>query len=189
MSANVKVEVIHSRATGVLFFAGFGSIWLYLGLAAMHRQGVLIAAAIATIAATLILPALTLLRRTSSAEDRADAQAKRIQRAFVRVNIVQWVAGVMAVILLNVFGKGDYVVPAIATIVGLHLFPLAQLYRNPLHYLTGTLLVVWSLACVVAVPAERIAGVGATGAALLLLGSGAFTLAQARSAAALLATS
>ncbi len=182
MSAHIEVGVIHSRATGVLFFAGFGSIWLYTGLSAMHQQGVVPAAAVAGVATALVLPALSLLRRTRG-ESREDEEARRVKRAFLRVNLAQWVGAALAVVLLNLFGRGEYVVPAIATIVGLHLFPLAKLYRNTLHTLTGSLLVAWSLACVLTLPAERVAGVGATGSAVVLLGSAAFTLVQARAVA------
>ncbi len=37
MNRSQTAEAISGRAAGVLFFAGFGTLWLCTGLAAMHR--------------------------------------------------------------------------------------------------------------------------------------------------------
>ena len=45
-----------------------------------------------------------------------------------------------------------YTTSAITAIAGLHMFPLARLFRYPLHYLTGGLLVVWAATSAALVP-------------------------------------
>jgi hypothetical protein len=84
---------------------------------------------------------------------------------------------------LNVFKQGDFIVPAIATIVGLHLFPLARLFRYPAHYVTGTLLVLWSAVVVLVLRHQDIASAGALGTAAILLTSAPYTLIAATRAA------
>ena len=63
---------------------------------------------------------------------------------------------VAAAILLTIFHLQLFIVPAIATIVGLHLFPLARVFHYPLHYVTGALLVLWSAGVVLALPQEKL---------------------------------
>jgi hypothetical protein len=75
-------------------------------------------------------------------------------------------------------------VPAIATIVGLHLFPLARVFRYSMHYVTGTLLVLWSAASVFKLSRDNVASIGALGTSAILLLSAAYTLTNAARAAA-----
>ena len=122
-------------------------------------------------------------RRTSDTRD--NARQIEMKRVFGRVNTIQWIAIVAAIALLNMFQQTDFIVPAIATIVGLHLFPLARLFRYPAHYVTGTLLVVWSAAVALVLRPQDIASVGAVGTAVILLTSAAYTLIAATRAASM----
>jgi hypothetical protein len=180
-----SAEAISGRAVGVLFFAAFGCLWLCTGLAAMHRLNVLSGAGVALVLLLLIVPATRLLRQATKAVPAgADVeQEARIKRIFGRVNSVQWIAILGAVVLLNLFQKGYFIVPAIATIVGLHLFPLARLFRYPAHYVTGGLLILWSVGVVAKLDPEEIVSSGAIGTAAILLGSAVYTLVAATRAA------
>ena len=84
-----------------------------------------------------------------------------------------------AVILLGIFHLPEFIVPAIAPIVGLHLFRLARVFRYPIHYVTGTLLVLWSAGLVLTPPQEKLPSVGALGTAAILLVSAAYNLTSA----------
>jgi hypothetical protein len=77
---------------------------------------------------------------------------------------------------LGIFHLPEFIVPAIATIVGLHLFPLARVFHYPIHHVTATLLVLWPAGVVLALPQERLPSVGALGTAAILLVSAAYTL-------------
>jgi hypothetical protein len=179
-----SAEAISGRAIGVLFFAAFGCLWLCTGLAAMHRLNVVTGAGVVLVLVLLIVPTMRLLRRAPTAVQAGDGEEARIKRAFSRVNGIQWIAIFGAVVVLNIFQKGYLIVPAIATVVGVHLFPLGRLFRYPAHYVTGTLLVVWSAGVVARLDPDEIASAGAIGTAVILLLSAIYTLIGATRAAA-----
>jgi len=58
MNASETPEAISGRATGVLFFAGFGTLWLCTGLSSMHRLNVATGAVAAAMLAGLVIPAV-----------------------------------------------------------------------------------------------------------------------------------
>jgi hypothetical protein len=188
---NQTLEAISGRATGVLFFAGFGALWLCTGLSALHR--LTLAACVFAVAApvvSLVIPALLLLWRVPSIplEAQDEERNRQYRRTFGRINGIQWTAIILAVILLNIFHQVAYIVPTIATIVGLHLFPLARLFQYPAHFVTGTLLVLWSVGTATLLSSQNIAGFGAVGTAIILLLSAAYTLVSATRAASSLQT-
>ena len=177
MGANDSLKAVHGRATGVLFFAGFGGLWLWMGLVGMHRGTALSAAAILGLLTALIIPAVRLIRRVGGGQ--AGTEDAAIESAFQKINMAQWIAIPIAVSLLIVFGRPEYIVAAIATIVGVHLFPLAYLFRYRVHVVTGLLLVGWSSASVLLLPRAQMGSIGAVGTSVILLGSAAFTLVRA----------
>jgi hypothetical protein len=86
-----SAEAISGRATGVLFFAGFGSLWLCTGLYAMHRLTVISGVSVAAILLLLLVPAILLLRRAAKATPAGvdPEQQERTKRVFNRVNRIQ----------------------------------------------------------------------------------------------------
>ena len=107
---------------------------------------------------------------------RSAEEQVRAQRMFTAINIIQWVSIATAVAILGLLHMPEYVVPAISVIVGCHLFPLAGSFRHPQHYLTGALLVLWPLGCLLLLPRHRVSGVCAAGAGALLMVSAAVEL-------------
>jgi len=63
------------------------------------------------------------------------------------------------------------------------LFPLARLFHYPLHYATGTVLVVWAVASAMLVPVDQMQGTAALGTGIILWLSAVVTLAIAVNAA------
>ncbi len=186
MNRSRSAEAISGRATGVLFFAGFGTLWLCTGLAAMHRLNLGTGALAVVILAALVIPAMWVLKRASGLpRQTVDAEVEgQIRRTFNRANTAQWIAIPAAVILLNVVHQTAYIVPAVATIVGVHLFPLARAFQYSMHYVTGALLILWSAATVLLLPRENVASVGALGTSAILLLSASYNLTNAARAAA-----
>lgn len=169
---------VSGRATGALFFLGFGTVWMFVGLKQTHHASHPALLALAVVSVLLLALTGLLLRAARdlpagsvSAEDEA-----RTQRLFNAVNIIQWVSVGTAILVLSVLHMPEYIVPAIAVIVGLHLFPLAAAFHYRQHYVTGTLLVLLPLACLLLLPRERVSGVCASGVAAILLLSAAATL-------------
>jgi hypothetical protein len=183
MTATVQTEeyvaqTARSRATGCLFFIGFGTIWMLMGLGATQHGSPLTYTAVGVVSAGLLAMVAMLFRRARELpEGTADSDFElRAKKMFAAVNIIQWVSIVTAVSILNLLHMPEYIVPAIAILVGLHLFPLAGSFRHRQHYVTGTLLLVWSMGALAIEPRERVAGVAALGTGLVLLVSAAWTL-------------
>jgi hypothetical protein len=171
-------QVAESRATGCLFFIGFGTIWVWMGLSATQHGSMISYGVVGVVSAGLLGMVVLLFRRAKElpqASVDSDFE-RRAKRMFAAVNIIQWVSIVTAVAILNLLHMPEYVVPAIAILVGLHLFPLAGSFRHRQHYVTGTLLLAVSLAALALLPRERVAGVAALGTGLVLLCSAAWTL-------------
>ena len=144
----------------------------------MHRLNLGTGAVAVLILAAFAIPALWVLKRASTLPKQTlDPEVEAgISRTFNRANTAQWIAIPVAIVLLNLMHQAAYIVPAIATIVGLHLFPLAHAFRYPIHYVTGALLVLWSAASVFMLPRENVASMGALGTSAILLLSAAYTL-------------
>lgn len=185
MKVKQTAEAISGGAKGVLFAVGFGSLWLCTGLLVMHWLNIVSGAVVAIIFAMLTIPAFRLLRLMARAPKNGinAEQERQIKRTFGLVNTIQWVAIVVAVVLFGVFHLGKFIVPAITAIVGLHLFPLARLFRYSAHYVTGALLILWSGGVVIMLHRRDIPSIGALGTGTILLLSAAYTLAVATRAA------
>lgn len=166
-----------SRAIGAMIFTGFGALWFLLGLY-VHQQ--LTAAGVAWIAgAVLALAAVCthVLRRAEPAPASAN-DAKR-SRTFHVINAAQWIAIFIVLTILRRLHLDAYSLGAIAAIVGLHLFPLARLFRNALHYATGTALIAWAACVSLLAPVDTMQGITALGAGTILWLSAAVTMAMA----------
>jgi hypothetical protein len=190
MQTSGTAEAISGRATGVVFFAGFGSLWLFNGLTAMHRMNSIGVAALFLMAAALIVPAAMLLRSTAGGksaqaglEESDVARALEVKRGFRRVNLYQWTSIVASIVFFNLLQRPEYLAPVITFLVGIHLIPLARLFRYRPHYATGTLLMLWATFLACALPGEAMPSVGSIGTAVILLGSAIYTLATAGRAA------
>ena len=173
-----RAEWIKGSVYGSFFFIGFGTIWLWSGLAdgkplPVTRSGLLI-----LIALTLFGAGSVVLRRAGrmpTAPFGAEKK-KRMNRVFGIVNLLQWLTIFAAAFMLNGLRHPEYIVPAITLIVGLHLFPLARLFGNRLHFVTGTALVVWTIGCCFLLPTYQLSAVVCVGNGIVLLLSAAATL-------------
>ncbi len=174
----VSGEQVRSRATGALFFLGFGSFWVFTGLVQTHQSSRTGFTLLGLVSGLLLVLTIRLMRRARnlpSAGEDPELRA-RARRMFNAVNIIQWVSIGTALVILNLLRLPAYIVPAIAIIVGLHLFPLAAAFRYRAHYATGTLLLLWPAGCLAMLPRDQVSGVCALGVGAILLGSAALTL-------------
>ncbi len=169
------------RAIGSIFFAGFGAFWLFLSLYARQLLRAGTVAGVLVGLALLLLAALYLFREAKRWPRVPNDPA--VGRAFAWINTIQWIA-VFAVVFTFVKLHIDaYVMCAITAIVGLHMFPLARLFRYPLHHATGALLVAWAAASALLLPVDQMQGIAAMGTGLILWLSAAVTLATGLQAA------
>jgi hypothetical protein len=172
---------LSGRATGALFFAGFGALWIALALYALERLNAATVAGLLLGLAILVLAALSLQRAAKRWPRQPDDPA--IGRAFAWINAAEWGAVFIVATALHRLHQDAYVMCAITAIVGLHMFPLARLFRYAPHYWSGAVLVVWAAASAVLVPYEHLQGITALGTGVILWINAAVTLALAIPAA------
>jgi len=168
---------LKGRAVGAMFFACFGTGWIFLALTA--KQLINAATALGTVGGmvVLLLTAAALMRLAKRWPQMPDDPARG--RAFMWINAIQWIAVFIVAFSFARFRIDAYTTSAITAIVGLHLFPLARLFRYPLHYLTGTLLLAWAAASAALLPVAEMQGTTALGTGAILWASAAVTLAIA----------
>jgi hypothetical protein len=174
MNYTLTANELTGRAIGSIFFSGFGALWLTLALYAREMLNPASVSAVVLGLALLLLAAFGLLRQAQRWPHVPDNPA--ISRGFNRVNAIQWTAGAIAAFTLHRLHLDAYTCSAIAVIVGLHLFPLARLFRNSLHYVTGSLLTAWAIASVFFVPTEHLQSITAIGTGIILWSSATVTL-------------
>jgi hypothetical protein len=163
------------RAIGAMFFAGFGTGWLFLALIAKQRITFFTVSAVMLGMVCLFLTAFYLLRQAKRWPRVPDDPA--MGRAFGWINAIQWTAVAIVAFGFSMLHIDAYVISAIAAIIGLHMFPLARLFHYSLHYATGAVLVAWAAASAACVPTDQVQGTAALGTGIILWLSAAVTLA------------
>lgn len=166
MQTELTANRVGGRATGAMFFTGFGAIWLLLGLYAKERLTAAAMSAVIGGAAVLVVGAVALLRRAKALPRAPEDPA--MARAFKRINIIQWAAIALVAFTFSRFGIDAYVISAITAIVGLHMFPLARLFRSPLHHAIGAALVGWAVASLFLFGKDELQGSTALGTGAIL---------------------
>lgn len=165
------------RAIGAMFFSVFGALWL-AGWAVRSSASVATCIVIATLGLALTVLAYATWRRHAPvlAAAPVTAQSRRAKRVFNIVNAAQWIfIAVMGNILVNV-GLGMWLIPMVIVVIGLHFFPLAYVFANPPHYITGAALLVLGVVYPALAPLGPLDPVGFLGAGLILWGSAAWAI-------------
>ena len=119
--------------------AAFAAVWAFAGLS--HRAPAL---AIAALVVGAVASAVMFFQ--SRAMLSASPGKTESQKLFWIIVAAELVA---IEIVLNVaikFHREASVLPAIATIVGVHFFPLARVFRAPIFILTGAAITLWGIA-------------------------------------------
>jgi hypothetical protein len=174
-------DEITGKATGALVFAVFGSAWLGLWLAGTKHLTAVTSSGLVLGALALVLTGAWVLRQSKqlpapapSPERRARRQRER--RVFNWVNAGQWGVLILLGWLLPRIGYRQVGVPAAVFVVGLHLFPLAQLFSYRLLHVTGGALVAWALGCLLLGHQPALQFQAALGAGLILWVSATYAL-------------
>jgi hypothetical protein len=177
MQKNQTANQLGGRAIGSMFFAGFGTGWLFMALAAKQQITFATVSGVMLGMLFLFLSAFYLLRQSKRWPRLPNDPA--MSRAFAWINVIQWTAIALVVWSFAKLHIDAYVISAITAIMGLHMFPLARLFHYPLHYATGTVLVAWAVASAIVAPIEQMQGTAALGNGIILWISAAVTLAIA----------
>jgi len=177
MQKELTANRVSSMGIGVMFAAGFGSGWLFWSLVLQQKIGARSATSVGT--GTLVLLAVAAYVMQQSKRWPRVADAPEVGRAFAWINALEWTAVAAAVFGCARMHWDAYVPSAVTVIVGLHYYPLARLFRNPIHYVTGTVLVAWALASAVIMPTDQLQGVVTMGTGAILWSSAVVTLVRA----------
>ena len=176
MNSAYTANQLAGRAIGSIFGAAFGALWLFLSLYAMQLLRAGTVAGVLAGLALLLLAALHLFRQAKRWPRVPNDPA--VGRTFAWINAIQWIAVFCVAFTFAKLHIDAYVMCAITAIVGLHMFPLARLFRYPLHYAIGVLLVAWAAASALLVPAETLQGISSMGTGAILWLCTAVTLAN-----------
>jgi uncharacterized membrane protein YecN with MAPEG domain len=165
------------RATGAMFFFLFGAVWLE-GWATTAEAGATAFAGIAVLALVLLAVAWRRYRRYAPAlaQEQGTPERRRARRVFNIVNAGQWTAiFILAQVLIHL-GKGAWIIPMAIAVIGLHFLPLAHVFKNPPHYVTGLAMVAFAVLYPLFASGGPTAPVGFLGAGLILWLSAAWAL-------------
>jgi len=174
MTSFPNANQLRGRAIGSIFFACFGVGWLFLALTAKQQISPSTVSAAMLGLVVLLLGAFTLIR-AASRYPRAPRDAA-MWRAFVWINAIQWTAIAVVAFSFARLHIDAFVICAITAIIGLHMFPLARLFRYPVHNITGTALVLWAAGSALYLPTAQMQGTTALGTGCILWLSAAATL-------------
>lgn len=166
MQTEMTANRVSSMGTGIMFFSAFGAAWLFWSMAIREEVSAVTASAAFAGVLALIAGAVYLKRRAKQWPRVPDDP--REGRLFGWVNAIEWAAIFAAGFVCHRFHWDLYFPSAVTVIVGLHFYPLAGLFRNPLHYGTGTALVVWAVASAATVSADHLQGITTRGTGAIL---------------------
>lgn len=169
-------------AIGNLFLACFGMAWIVLGLNSAQKLTPLALTRLSCFLLAVIIASIYILQRTHGSLDRSHAKRtaqKKINRQIGLVNFLQWSLIFAVVFGLPRLGLARWIVPAIILIVGLHFFPLAKLFKAPMHYVVGAIVVAWAIIYPILFSAGNGDSIGAIGMGAILWASTAFASWQA----------
>ncbi len=155
------------RSTGAIVLSFFGALWAFL---ALHTAGQPLWVQVMPFAISL---ALSLAARNND-RNRPQPTAEERKRRGRTVMLWAFIEGVVifaGVNLLQNTGHAEWVVALVASVVGLHFFPLAHGMRVPLYWATGLGLLAVVGAAVALLPAGTMldATIGIGSAAVLYL--------------------
>ncbi len=170
-----RSERARGASIGATIVGGFGAVWLAMGMSAAGIPE--------RVAIALVLPVFVLIACLASAVRRRlpkfagpeSPEKKQMMRAFVVVNVVQWVAIFGTVNLLRNFQLEGWIVSAIVLIVGAHFLPLARIFGARQHVVTGAALMLCAAVALV-LPASMRDAVECVSAGLILWASAAAAL-------------
>jgi hypothetical protein len=144
---NIGGGQLKGSARGALICASFGSAWMYW---AVVFSGNLTPEwfSIVTVPAVALI-AWAFLRVRTVRHLRSSAAELEHSRAFGKffwIDVgIEWELSGVAVFALARFGRADLIPQTLGVIIGLHFLPLVKIFRAPVFYWTGGIMVVAAL--------------------------------------------
>lgn len=138
------------KPLGLLVGTLFGAVWAVVATWQWPQPARV--TAWAAIALIVVVMAGWIFRHDVGAaiETPSPQQRRRTTRGFLLLLVGEIVAMNVAVMLFDHYQRPDWLMPAIAVIVGLHFLPMAPLLRVPVLRGMGSLMALWGVAAMVA---------------------------------------
>jgi hypothetical protein len=149
---------VRGRALGLFFMTIFGACWVLAGVGVSGvdnpaRLVIWVAGLVTTVG--LLLVGLRLLADAGHLSGDVNtvgrARGRRLGWLFGLVFGAELVLIIAVSNALSALAFDRLILPSIAVVVGLHLVPLAAMFRVPVYYVTGCALVVLGLAGIVGI--------------------------------------
>jgi len=151
-STGIASRTMMGLAFGVSMMTLFGAAWLAWGFQTMSTDSLWLMAAITLGIIALLAAAFGLFRIGRRAGKRSaplTSEEKRVQGKMAQMFGLIFGGEALLIFLavraLNHFLLETYISTAVAVIVGLHFLPLARLYRFPMYYVVGGVMIVEGL--------------------------------------------
>ncbi|WP_028552115.1 hypothetical protein [Paenibacillus sp. UNC451MF] len=147
MSKLVKLPkaAVFGAANGVMFMTFFGALWASIGIIGSHGLGdpwSLVLSGVVTL--ILLSGAISLFGKARNMNFAVTPEERehwrKINRKFGLIFGLEGLAIFIASVICNIINNFEVFFPIMAIIVGIHFFPLAQLFRENFYYGTGVML-------------------------------------------------
>jgi len=143
---NISAGQLKGSARGAVICALFGSAWMYWAVVSGSPTPMWFS--MATLPA-VVLTAWAILRvravRHLTFSSAELAHWMRFRKFFWIDFGIEWGLSGVAVFALPRLGRFDLIPQALGVVIGLHFLPLAKIFRAPLFYWTGGIMVVAAL--------------------------------------------
>jgi len=144
---DISAGQLKGSARGAIICAGFGSAFMYWCVAWSGSPSPVWFSVVTVPAVVLmawaILRARAVRHLPSSSADLAHWM--RFRKFFWMDSGIEWGLMGVAVFVLGRLGRPDLIPQAAGVIIGLHFLPLAKIFRAPLYYWTGGIMVLAEL--------------------------------------------
>lgn len=155
---------LRGRLVGALVCGFFGAVWmfeaLYFGNIATAASLVLISACALAFIAWPVARIRSFPRVTRSPADRE--RWASLAPTYWSIVAIEWLLSAVAVNWLVHMHRYPLIPQALGVIIGVHFLPLARLFKMPLYYATGIVMVLGVLASL-AIPASPLRNLVACG--------------------------
>lgn len=136
---------VFGAANGVMFMTIFGALWASIGIIGSREFGapwLLVLSGVVTL--ILLIGAISLFGKARNMNNAVTPKErkdwKRINQKFGLIFGLEGLAIFIASVICNIINHFEVFFPIMAIIVGIHFFPLAQLFREKFYYGTGAVL-------------------------------------------------
>lgn len=182
-SSLIQIDAARAFGTAIgnLFLAFFGTAWIVVSLIVAGKSSIPLYAGVGCFLIAIAAFSIPTMRRAQPLLDRSEqglSRKKHLDRQFMWVNIAQWALIFLVVNILANVKLADWTMAAVMFIVGIHFYPLAQLFRVPLYYLTGTLMAGWAIAYPLLFGAGKGDPIGGIGAGAILWATSMYLIAR-----------